>query len=76
MKHCKTCKYFNTEYGWSGEDNGNCMRLGANQRLIFDARNNQYITFHKDSNPQNVHVGENFGCVHHEVYDEYLDGEE
>lgn len=66
MKHCKTCKYFDTSIGWSSEEEGGCRRLGANDIIVADTWFKQFITFNKDGNPTFVHVGENFGCVLHE----------
>ena len=60
---CKDCINFDVTTGWSGDDDGCCKRLGSNKLLIFDAKQNQFISFTRDSNPQSVHVGKNFGCV-------------
>ena len=70
MEKCSTCKYYQPQYGWRGDDDGNCSRLGSNDLLIFDAKQNQFIAFNKDSNPQSVHVGKNFGCVLHKPINE------
>jgi hypothetical protein len=67
MNYCKTCIHFDNSQGWSGEkDDGMCNRLGSNDNIVADAHFNQFITFHKDGNPQSVHVGCNFGCIHHD----------
>ncbi len=67
MKRCETCLHFQTQYGWEGKNDGNCNRLGSNQYLIFDSKQNQFISFNNDKNPISVHVGKNFGCVLHKA---------
>lgn len=66
MEKCKNCKYFDSEQGSEGTDNGACTRLGMNQLIITDAIRKRHISFHNMQNPQVVFVGEDFGCVHFE----------
>lgn len=70
MKYCKTCIHFDNRQGWGSEKEGVCNRLGSNQLLPTDVHFNRFISFHLDHNPQVVFVGEDFGCVHHEVKEE------
>ena len=63
-KICKNCKHFDSKLGYYGNTNGQCDRLGANELLISDTLSNKFISFHGDSNPVQVCVGENFGCIH------------
>jgi hypothetical protein len=65
MGNCKNCKFFDIAFGWpESREDGSCSRLGNNGMIVADAHFNQFITFRKDPNPDFVHVGENFGCVH------------
>lgn len=65
-KKCKSCRYFDSNYGLPGKENGACSRLGMNDLIISDALSFSYIAFHKNGNPQHVSVGENFGCILHQ----------
>jgi len=66
INNCGKCKYWDNQYGHSGEQHGTCKRLGMNDRIISDALSEKYIAFHKDHNPQAVLTGINFCCVHFE----------
>ena len=60
---CSNCRYWNNYYGYPGEDNGTCSRLGLNNLLISDTLCSMYISFHNNANPQSVCTGKNFGCI-------------
>ena len=63
---CKNCINWDNTVGFSGEEHGNCNRLGMNDLLISDSISLKYIAFHKSHNPQAVSTGKNFSCVHYE----------